>query len=116
MQYAVGDTNGKNNGLSTQFPNDTGATCSIISCETFVEIEKNQPLVVMPLEKSPLAANGHAIPMKREVLIQSAIDVEHTCVIERMVYVSDSPKARMNIFGMDFQQKLVTLLILETSC
>ena len=63
FQYAVGDTN-KNNGLSTQFLIDTGATCSIINCDTFTEIEKIQPLVVMPLEKSPLAANGHAMPMK----------------------------------------------------
>ena len=63
FQYAVGDTN-KNNGPSTQFLIDTGATCSIINCVTFTKIEKIQLLVVMPLEKSPLAANGHAMPMK----------------------------------------------------
>ena len=39
FQYAVGDTN-KNNGLSTQFLIDTGATCSIINCDTFTQIEK----------------------------------------------------------------------------
>ena len=37
FQYAVGDTN-KNNGLSTEFLNDTGETCSIINCDTFTEI------------------------------------------------------------------------------
>ena len=37
FQYAVGDTN-KNNGLSTQFLIDTGATCSIINCDTLTEI------------------------------------------------------------------------------
>ena len=74
FQYAVGDTN-KYNGLSTQFLIDTGATCSIINCDTFTEIEKNQPLVVMPLEKSYLTANGHAMPMKGKVVIQSAFDV-----------------------------------------
>ena len=104
FQYAVGDTN-KNNGLSTQFLIDTGATCSIINCHTFTEIEKIQPLVVMPLEKSPLAANGHAMPMKGKVVIQSAFDVEYSCVIEHTVYVSDSPEARMNILGMDFLAK-----------
>ena len=56
----------------------------------------------MLLEKSPLAANGHAMPMKGKVVIQSAFDVEHTCVIEHMVCVSESPGARMNILGMDF--------------
>ena len=80
FQYAVGDTN-INIGLSNQFLTDTGATCSIINCGTFTEIEKNQPLVVMPLEKSPLAANGHAMPMKGKVVIQFAFDVEYSCVI-----------------------------------
>ena len=102
FQYAVGDTN-KNNGF--QFLIDTGATCSIINCDTFAETEKNQPLVVMPLEKSPLAANGHAMPMKGKVVIQSAFYVEYYCVIEHTVYVSDSPEARMNILGMDFVAK-----------
>ena len=101
FQYAVGDKN-KNNGLSTQFLIDTGATCSIINRETFTEINKIQPLVVTPLEKSPLAANGHAMPMKGKTTIQSAFDVEYSCVIEHTVYVSDSPEARMNILGMDF--------------
>ena len=105
FQYSVGDTN-KNNGLSTQFLIDTGATCSIINCDTFTEIEKIQPLVVMPLEKSPLAANGHAMPMKGKVVSQSAFDVEYSCVIEHTVYVSDSPEARMNILGMEFLAKL----------
>ena len=104
FQYAVGDTN-KINGLSTQFLIDTGATYSIINCDTFTEIEKIQPLVVMPLEKSPLAANGHAMPMKGKVVIQSAFDVEYSGVIEHTVYVSDSPEARMNILGMDFLAK-----------
>ena len=104
FQYAVGDTN-KNNGLSTQFLIDTGATCSIINCDTFTEIEKIQPLVVMPLEKSPLAANGHAMPMKGKVVIQSAFDVEYSCVIEHTVYVSDSTEAQMKILGMDFLAK-----------
>ena len=101
FQYAVGDTN-KNNGLSTQFLIDTGATCSIINCDTFTEIKKIQPLVVMPLEKSPLDANGHAMPMKGKVVIQFAFDVEYSCVIEHTVYVSDSPEARMNFLGIDF--------------
>ena len=60
----------------------------------------------MPLEKSPLAANGHAMPMNGKVLIHSAFDVEYFCVIEHTVYVSDSPEARMNILGMDFLAKL----------
>ena len=68
-------------------------------------IEKIQPLVVMPLEKSPLAANGHAMPMKVKVVIHSAFDLEYSCVIEHTVYVSDSPEARMNILGMDFLAK-----------
>ena len=112
FQYAVGDTN-KNNGLSTQFLIDTGATCSIINCDTFTEIEKIQPLVVMPLENSPLAANGHAMPMKEKVVIQSAFDVEYSCVIEHTVYVSDSPEARMNILGMDFLAKFAEFINLR---
>ena len=104
FQYAVGNTN-KNNGHSTQFLIDTGEICSIINCDTFTETEKIQPLVVMPLEKSPLAANGHAMPMKGKVVIQSAFDVEYSCVIEHTVYVSVSPEARMNILGIDFLAK-----------
>ena len=61
----------------------------------------------MPLDKSPLAAIGHVIPMKGKVVIQSLFDVEYTCVIEHMVYVFDSPEARMNIHGKDFWQILV---------
>ena len=59
----------------------------------------------MPLEKSPLAANGHAMPMKGKDVIQSAFDVEYFCVIEHTVYVADSPEARMNILRMDFLAK-----------
>ena len=65
-----------------------------------------QTLVVMLLEKSPLAANRHALPMKRKVVIQSAFDLEYTCVVEHVVYVSDSPEARVNILGMEFLEKL----------
>ena len=88
FQYAVGDTN-KNIGFSTQFLIDSGASCSIINCDTFTEIEKVQPLVVMPLEKSLLAADGHAMPMKGKVVIEFPFDVEYFCVIEHTVYVSD---------------------------
>ena len=101
FQYAVGDTN-KNNGLNTQFLIDTGVTCSIINCDTFTEIEKIQPLVVMPLEKSHLAANRQAMPMKGKIVIQSAFDVDSFFVFEHTVFVSESPEARMNIVGMDF--------------
>ena len=59
----------------------------------------------MPLEKSHMAANGHAMPMKEKVVIQSAFDVESSCVIQQTVYVSDSPEARMNVLGMDFLAK-----------
>ena len=103
FQNAVGDK--KNNGLSTQFLIDAGATYSIINSETFTEVNTIQPLVVSPLEKSPLAANGHAMPMKGKTTIQSAFDVEYSCVIEHMVFVSDTPEARMNVLGMDFLAK-----------
>ena len=66
---------------------------------------KIQPLVVMPVEISLLAANGHAMPMKGKVVIQFVFDVEYSCVIEHTVYGSDSPAVRMNIFGMDFLAK-----------
>ena len=59
----------------------------------------------MPLEKSPLPANGHAMPIKGKVVIPSAFHVEHSCMIEHTVYVSDSPEARMNFLGMDFLAK-----------
>ena len=61
----------------------------------------------MPLEKSPSAAKGHAMPMKVKVVIQSTFDVEYSCVIEHTVCVSDSPEARMNILRMDFLAKRV---------
>ena len=104
FQYAVGDTY-KNNDLSTQFMMDTGARCSIINCYAYTEIEKIQPLVVMPLEKSPLAANGHALPMKVKVVIQYAFDLEYFYVVENTVYVFDSPEAQMNVLGRDFLVK-----------
>ena len=104
FQYAVGDTN-KNNDLSTRFLIDTGETCSIINFYTFAEIEKNQQLVVMLPEKSPLVANGHAMPMKGKAVIQAAFEVGFTCVIENKVYVSELPEARMKVLGMDFLAK-----------
>ena len=69
----------------------------------------------MSLESSPLAGNGHAMPMKVKVVIQSAFDVEYICVIEHMVYVSDCPEARMNILGMDFLAKFGEFFILRNS-
>ena len=69
----------------------------------------------MPLEKSPLAANGHAIPMKGKVVIQSAFDVEYFCVFEHTVYVSDSPEARMNFLEMDFSAKFGEFINLRNS-
>ena len=59
----------------------------------------------MPLEKPPLAANGHAMPMEGKVVIQSAFDVEYSCVIEHTVHVSDSHEARMNIPEINFLAK-----------
>ena len=73
-----------------------------MNSDTFTEIEKIQPLLVIPLGKTRLAANGHAMPMKGKVVIQTAFDVKYTCVIELLVYVSGSPEKRTNIFGMDF--------------
>ena len=67
----------------------------------------------MPLEKSPLAANGHAMYLKGKVVIQSAFDVEYSCVIEHTVYVSHSPEARMNILGMNFLAKFRKFNILR---
>ena len=113
FQYPVGDTQ-KNNGLSTQFLIDTGAKFSIIECVTFVMIKKIQPLVVMPIEKSTLATNGHAMPRKWKVVIQSAFDVEYSCVIQHTVYVSDSPEARKNNLGIDFLTKFVEFNYLKS--
>ena len=45
----------------------------------------------MPPKKSSLSANGHSMRMKGKVFIQSALDVQYTCVIEHSVYVSESP-------------------------
>ena len=112
LQYAVGDTN-KNHGLSIQFFIDTGATCSIISCDTSAGFEKIQPLVVMPLATSPLAAKGHAMPMNGKVGVQSAFDVGYTWVIVQIVYVSDSPEAPLNLLGMDFSAKFVKFINLR---
>ena len=67
----------------------------------------------MPLEKSPSAANGYAMTMKGKVAIQSAFDAECTCVIEYMVYVSESPEARINILGMEFLAKFGEFFILR---
>ena len=63
----------------------------------------------MSLEKSTLAANGHAMPMKRKVVIQSAVDLENTFVLEHMAYVSDSPEAQMSLLGMDFLAKFLLI-------
>ena len=78
FQYAGGFTNA-NYGFSTQFVNNAGAICSILNCDTFTEVEKSRPLVVMLLQKSILAGKGYAIHMKGKVLIQSEFDVEYTC-------------------------------------
>ena len=109
FEYAVCDT--KNNGLSTQFLINTGATCSIINSNTFTEIEKIQPLAVRPIGNSLLATIGHAMPKKCKAVIQSAFDVEYSCVIENTFYVFDPPEARMNLLGMNFMAKLMDFLI-----
>ena len=88
--------------LSTQFLIGTGATCSIIKIDTFTQINKNQSLVALSLEKPPLAANGQTMPLKGRVVIQHAFDVEYISAFERMVYVSDSSDARMNILEKNF--------------
>ena len=112
FQYAVGDTN-KNNSHNTQFLIDTGATCSIINCDIFTEVEKIQRLVVVPLKKPLLGANGNAKTRAGKVVFQSLFDAEHTCVFEHMVYVSDSPEARMNILGLDSLAKFGKIINLR---
>ena len=52
-----------------------------------------------------MAAYRHVMPMKGKVVIQSAFDVEFSCVIEHTVFVSDSPEAQMNILGTEFSAK-----------
>ena len=90
FQYAVRDTN-KNKDLSTRFLIDTAATCSNTNCDTFTQIEEVQLLVVLPLEKSLLAANGYAMPMKGKVVTQSVLDGEYNWVFQHMVYVFTPP-------------------------
>ena len=70
------------------------------------EIEKNQPSVVIPLEKSPLAAKGHTVPMNGKVVIQSAFHEVYNCVFELMVFFSVSREARRNILGKDFSAEI----------
>ena len=41
--------------------------------------------------------------MEKRIEYQYVFDVQHTSVIEHMVYASDSAEARMNILGKDFQ-------------
>ena len=105
FQYTVGNT--KILALALSF--------SFINCGTFAENEKIQPLVVMPLEKSPLAANGHAMPMKGKPVIRSAFDAGYSCVFELMVYLSDSPEARINILGNDLLAKFDEFINLRNS-
>ena len=38
--------------------------------------------------------------------MHSLFDVEYTCVVERMVYVSDSTEARMNFTGINSSAKI----------
>ena len=99
------ETQIENISLSTQFLIDIGATYSVINCDTFTEIKKIQPFNVMPLKKSRLAANRHALSLRREVMIQSAFDVECICVFEHVVYASESPAARTSILEMNFLTK-----------
>ena len=47
--------------------------------------------------------------MKKNIVIQSAFHLEYTCFKKQMIYVFDSPGARMHIFGMDFFEKLAVL-------
>ena len=53
------------------------------------------------------------MPKKRKVVIQSAFDVEYTCIIEHMVYLSGSPAAGKDILGMDFLAKFGEFFILK---
>ena len=103
FQYAVRDTKRKIS-LSTQFLVDTGAPRSIINCDTLTQIRKSQTILVMALAKSPLTANGHAMPMQGKVLVQSASDVLYTRVI-LIGYDSDFTETRGDILGMDFLAK-----------
>ena len=94
LQHTFRDTN-ENNGLSPQIFVDTSVTYSFIHSDEISQITRvNQSLT--PLEKSTLARNRQAMPMK--VVIQPVFDVQNTCVIEHMVYVSYD--ARMNIHAL----------------
>ena len=106
FQYAVGDES-ENIDFSTQLVINIGTPYSIIIFDTFTKIKNIHPLVGERPEKSPLAANGLAVSLKEKVVIQSAFDVEYTCVIENMIYASDLPEAPMIFLRMDILAKFV---------
>ena len=66
-------------------------------------------------KKLPLAANGHATPMKEKTVVQSSFDLEYTFVIGHMVYISDSLPARMKSPARDFLQKVVEIIVPRNS-
>ena len=69
----------------------------------------------MPLEETPLTAYVYALPMKRKSMIDTPFELEYTCVIEHMVYNSDSPEAWMSILGNNFPANFGEFNILRSS-
>ena len=65
----------------------------------------------MSPEKSLLAAKALAIPTKRKIVIQFASDVEYTCVVKNMIYVSDYLETRLKILRTDFAARLGVFII-----
>ena len=76
--------------------------------------------MVTLLQNSPLTANGHAMPSREKVLIQTAFDVKYTTDIEHMLEAFDSLEVRLNILEREFSTKtaeffnLANLMLLLT--
>ena len=61
-QHPVGDKN-KNNGLETQFLVDTGATCSLLNYDTYLEYAKIQKLTLTKAQSNTFAVNGQKLKL-----------------------------------------------------
>ena len=61
-QHPVGDKN-KNNGLETQFLVDTGAICSLLNYDTYLEYAKIQKLTLTKAQSKTFAVNGQKLKL-----------------------------------------------------
>ena len=100
-QHLVGDKN-KNNGLETQFLVDTGATCSLLNYDTYLEYAKIQKLTLTKAQSKTFAVNGQKLKFLGYKNFNASFDSKGDYFVKIRAWVAAKDGCKLNILGMDF--------------